>query len=139
MKTIKWDNAWSLGDYTIDTQHKKLLGLLNRLIISKEDVLVPALEILSEYAATHFLDEEYIMATHDYSLLKEHKKEHRSFISHILDLSFEVIDCEGGDVDLQILKDKLLKFITTWFIRHVTGSDKNFIMWMHANNYVQNK
>ncbi|EDZ61176.1 protein containing Hemerythrin-like, metal-binding domain [Sulfurimonas gotlandica GD1] len=85
---IPWDDRYALGIDMIDTQHKKLFELVNRLYDLedsknvKEELRVILYEFNS-YMQIHFEDEEAYMSVIDYPLLQEHKKLHEEIIESI--------------------------------------------------------
>ncbi len=63
---IEWEDKFSVGISIIDEEHKKLIGILNKVIYAKGHNGNPEelWEILSEmtnYALTHFTTEEAYM------------------------------------------------------------------------------
>ncbi len=93
---LEWDDKYSVGISIIDEEHKKLFGILNKVIVAKEHNGTPEelWEVLSEmtnYAHTHFRTEETYMKEFNYPEYQDHKEEHRGFSSKIFALI--LLDC----------------------------------------------
>ena len=76
---IKWDDKYSVGISMIDEEHKKLIGILNKAISTKEhnDNPEEIEEILSEmveYSHKHFSTEEAYMLKFNFPEYQFHKK-----------------------------------------------------------------
>ncbi len=60
---IKWNKNYSVGISIIDEEHKKLIGILNKIIYAKEHNVNPeeleeVLREMTDYSVTHFTTEE---------------------------------------------------------------------------------
>ena len=65
MDKIIWSNEWCLDGGEIDSQHKDLITILNR-IIDREINIYDLIMALIEYSSNHFVDEEVLMLKHNY-------------------------------------------------------------------------
>ena len=133
---VYWKKEWELGNELVDTQHKKLISIINKASekrVSIQDIV----EELIEYAARHFADEEALMQKLGYEEgLEEHRREHNLFRESLLDMSFDLI--KAKDI-LEINTKALLleKFCFLWFNNHFLETDKKFIDFINgggANN-----
>ncbi len=122
---IQWKDRYNIDYKEIDSQHKKLLGImndLNSLIISSStdsaDEIRKILLRLVEYASIHFKYEEMHMARCDYYLKKDHIREHRKFIKYIIDFN----DCILDKRELA-LRD-MFEFLKNWYFDHIMQVDK---------------
>jgi hemerythrin len=121
---LSWSKKMSVGNETIDSEHKKILDLVNEVdnvIKTKDCVLYArALNMLEEITRSHF--------------------EHEKKIAHAIDFPFEEHDLEHRYIlgEFQVLKDKLAEnqgrwsesvaehyymFLSTWAIDHVMEDD----------------
>ena len=86
---LAWRSEWECGYQLIDSQHKTLLLLANRLMDmsltqkSQSDVL-PVLEALLSHIVKHFHDEEQIMQEVQYPNYPEHAVIHQSLTERAL-------------------------------------------------------
>ena len=81
MEKLVWESSWSVGDDTLDQDHKKLVNIINRLNVAKEnhEPVEWALEELAEYVDFHFSREEGMLKAANYEEYEAHIKEHRKF------------------------------------------------------------
>lgn len=129
MSFIEWSDQLSVNNLSIDSEHKKLVNIINNLHDSMKKgegakVLGKTLEELINYTKTHFSNEEHIMSQHNYVHLDEHKAEHNKFVKEI-EMLFEKY--KSGSVSITI---SLMNFLKTWLVDHIQGSDKKFGMSM---------
>ena len=64
---IAWKDYYSVGDESLDAQHKQLLGIINELYGAIEQgadrlAVRPILDRLLQYTLTHFKHEEEVMS-----------------------------------------------------------------------------
>jgi hemerythrin len=125
---LVWTESFDTKIELVDTQHKKLFELLNRLSDSfvagmPERAMVDAiLKELMAYADKHFVDEELLMLhSHlDARHVNVHRMEHKSFMYDVQNM-YEHLCTED---DLQEVSEKLLSFITSWLTYHILGIDQ---------------
>ena len=111
----------------IDKEHKELFRIINEVqdlvsndsVKDKFDEILSLLEQLTEYAATHFKDEEEYMSSINYAGLEEQKREHEAFVSKI-----DEMDIINIDSDQQGTLEEILKFLAEWLVNHILNSDK---------------
>jgi hemerythrin-like metal-binding protein len=123
MDFILWRNAFSVGDPLIDTQHQKLVKIINLLYdeISSRKNTVRIQDIFKElvaYTNYHFSAEETIMTKHQYSGYPEHKKAHTAFIAKIDSLKLTTILSDDK------AKMEVFKFLKLWLVDHIQNTDK---------------
>lgn len=90
---IKWQESWSSGHRELDTQHQKLLNIVNNIIgiIFKEKddkILEPKLWELLEHIEYHFEYEESVLREIDYENSDNHRKSHKQ----LLQKGYELIE-----------------------------------------------
>lgn len=108
----------------MDDQHKKLVGMINRLIEEQQVLTEPATiaELLTEmtdYAREHFRAEEYLMAEYGYELLDRQVDSHEKFIARTLDFM-------GAEVGPNILSKALLEYLRSWLTGHILNEDMQY-------------
>ena len=141
MAFLEWDPRFSVRIAEIDQQHKKLIGLINRLHESMQqaggrDALETAIEELSaqatvinemvEYSSYHFSTEEKYMRQYMYPDFEKHKKEHEYFINKVQTLKS---DFDGGQA---ILSSQIMEFLKNWLSDHILGMDKKYEPFFQA-------
>lgn len=115
---VGWDDSLSVGDELVDSQHKKLVGLIaaiSEYIPDAKDQHVMNEAI--EYAGFHFNDEEAYMAKIGYPGLPAHQTEHKRLTTILL--GFQK-DCEEGRMNMFSFK----QFMFRWVLDHIMGADK---------------
>ena len=127
---IAWDPKFELGIPVIDSQHKKLVDLCNRLyedLMKNKDKdgwqmsLSGTLKECVEYVRTHFHDEEVIMRAAEYENFASHKRAHEDFIHKILNTTHE-FDKATFSTALQFVR-----FLYDWVLGHIAHEDKLYV------------
>jgi hemerythrin len=125
---FEWSEKFETQIEIVDTQHKKLVSLLDKLCQAlntrtlTEELLNDVLQQLVQYAAQHFADEEQLMletkVSEKHTIL--HKMEHHSFIYDI----DRMRNYFSPDIDIFEIAEKLVQFIAAWLTYHILGIDK---------------
>ena len=126
MELMEWSDRFRLGHRRIDSDHRKLIALINQLTeaMSKragQQVCGEVLDELVTYFQTHFATEEQLMAAHNYAHSMEHKAEHAEFVEKVLELKSKF---DAGSVTLSI---SLLNFLREWLTNHILVTDKALV------------
>jgi hemerythrin-like metal-binding protein len=125
MKTINWRDEFSVGVEEMDTQHKKLLAMINRLIEEQHTLTDPKtiadlLTAMTDYAREHFRAEEYLMAEYDYDRKTLQEKQHKEFIDKTV--SF----LSATNIGPNILSNALLDYLGSWLVGHILTEDMQY-------------
>ncbi len=125
MEIISWRDEFSVGVKEMDEQHKKLIGMINRLIKEQKVLTDPKTigELLTEmtdYAQVHFRAEEYLMAEYGYEHKTEQEKQHQEFIDKTIAFY------SASDLGPNMLSTALLDYLTTWLIGHILKEDMKY-------------
>lgn len=123
MSLLTWNQGLELGIPEIDRQHEKLVGMLNALEAGVRDgysrrILGSILSDLARYTVCHFTFEERLMETYHLPFTEEHKEEHRTLTSDVLNFKLR-FDLGHADVS-----DELLLFLRDWLKGHILGTDR---------------
>lgn len=145
---IFWREQMSVGNASIDDQHRYLISLINCIELALgtdrlREVLPPCVQQLVDYTVYHFEHEEKLMHQIQYAGWAEHRKEHLSIVEDlrngqrrmlkILGLSEESDaepDAEASPpppLDLVTAREKLsplFDLFRHWVIDHVLGTDR---------------
>lgn len=132
MSYLVWDEKYSVGVREIDTQHKKLVELINDLHDAMKqgkgkDVMTKVVKALVDYAITHFGTEEKYMTKFNYPQYSVHKLEHDKFSKQVADFQR---DFNSGKVALTI---EVMNFLKDWLVNHILGTDKKFGPFFNEN------
>ncbi|RLF42194.1 MAG: hypothetical protein DRN17_08030, partial [Thermoplasmata archaeon] len=129
-----WDGNFNTGIEEIDTQHRQLVSILNRLAThivyeSSRDVLSTILDELIDYTLYHFESEEAIW--HQYfsgkELETEHKATHQEFIDTVVRLKEE-----QSSRSYDVLAKDTLGFLTQWLAAHILEADRYMVQVIFA-------
>lgn len=125
MDFITWKSDYSVGNETLDNQHKRIIKLINELYnayvkkieFTDSDRMISE---LSEYTVNHFGEEERLFEQYGYELAEEHKKEHETFVKTLNELIAQ------NQKSPKILSLKLTSFLQKWLINHILEEDKKY-------------
>lgn len=128
---IQWNASFEVGYAAIDTQHRRLVDILNLIMGAMktpgaEAATAKALGELVDYTKTHFAMEEGLMAQHRYTDVDAHKKQHADLIAKV--------DALGADVKAgkQLVSSKTVMFLQNWLVDHILKSDKKLAQFLNA-------
>lgn len=129
MTYIQWSDKFSVQVKEIDEQHKKLIGMINKLHDALFDIEVQKVVIneMIEYAMIHFETEEKYMEQFQFSGYEEHKKEHGKFTEKAMDIrnAFEMTGC--------LLTLHILDFLKEWLENHLLNTDMKYVECFKEN------
>jgi len=124
---VEWKPAYSVGNLTLDSQHKKLLLLCNQLAANvlvsdseKADDFHRILHELSEYSRDHFETEEAILKKLRSPDLVAQKEDHLEYTKLIAETTY--LSSMSGFVD----RLELQKFVSQWWVEHILQKDMVF-------------
>lgn len=117
-----------LGVDMIDNEHRELFRMINEMrellendmLTDKYDLIREKLEMLKQYAETHFQHEEEYMERIRHPELNLQKKQHAEFREKINEA--DIVMPSESEKQQSFLAD-LLKYLITWLYRHIIGSD----------------
>ncbi len=129
MVAISWDDSYTVHVESIDTQHKKMMRLINDLHrISNDagdDVQVEAALVnLLRYTKKHFEYEESFFEKYHYPFFKNHQKEHTIFLGTITQIKNDLLNSQVSD------KKKSINVMVSWLKNHIISEDKQYICFM---------
>lgn len=121
-----WNQNFETGLNIVDEQHRKLVGIINRLALHLSGT-APAVEIknvleeLVGYTDFHFSTEETIWEEYFQNdpWYEEHNLTHKSFIDRILVLKNELENNLEDDIVY-----KTVSFLSHWLAYHILDTDK---------------
>ncbi len=122
MKELAWKEAYKIGHFQIDDEHKKLIALANKAIKlsndkqSKENIH-GILKALNDYVIIHFRNEENYMQRINYPGLEHQKQCHSEIIGRMNKVVTE-------SANLEDLGNNLKRLMLVWMIEHIIHEDK---------------
>jgi len=125
MALIQWNNAMSVGVTEIDTQHKRLITMINELSDAMrdhkaKDVIGNIVDSMLSYTASHFTLEEKYFDQFRYPDTVIHKKEHADFVKKVTAFREDYVKGRLG------LSVEILYFLSDWLKNHIQGSDRKY-------------
>jgi diguanylate cyclase (GGDEF)-like protein/hemerythrin-like metal-binding protein len=127
MESFHWNKYFETGLVMVDTQHRGLVDLINRLgalLIQPGGASLADINTLfnelAAYAIQHFQEEERLMqeAGLDPRHILQHKKSHADFVQDV-SLLHQRASAQ------QETSEALLKFLTYWLTYHILGTDQS--------------
>ncbi|MFP4556545.1 MAG: bacteriohemerythrin [Bacteroidales bacterium] len=124
---FEWDNRFVSGNKIIDDDHKKLVGLINELYTEMssgdgENVVGNIINQLSNYAETHFKNEELLMKKFDYPEYYKHKAQHDTFAKKVASFAKK---SKKDSISIEVAS-----FLKEWMTKHILLDDKKVIDYM---------
>ncbi|MDX9859921.1 MAG: bacteriohemerythrin [Rhodospirillales bacterium] len=131
MSLIAWGPQIAVGHPEIDSQHQKLIDLVNRLhdAMAKgkgRDVLGHILMELEDYTRYHFGTEEALMDKHVYTGTFAHKQKHKELVGQLAAIMAEY---KKGKLTVTM---ETMDFLRSWLTDHIMGMDKKLSHFLSA-------
>jgi len=135
MPLIQWSEDLSVGVEKFDSQHKKLIALINELHDAMKAgkghlVLHKTLEELTSYTQTHFADEERIMKLYNYPGYNAQKIQHDKFVAELHELQQKI---ESNPLSLTI---DVMNFLKSWLTSHIQKTDKAYSSFFESKHII---
>lgn len=121
-KKLVWNTSYSVGNETLDNQHKKLMGLCNKLADNGGQSDAQFHEILGElsvYAREHFSTEESLLRACGYPLLNTQQEDHADYEKQVIEA---LAAASSGTLD----KVELQRLLSGWWNDHILISDRDY-------------
>ncbi len=129
---IQWNDSLSVGVAEIDSQHKRLVDMINELNEAMrrgegKDVLGKVLNGLVAYAGSHFKLEENYFVRFGYPEAAQHRQTHANFIAKVNDFT---TGFSSGKLNISV---EVMCFLSDWLQKHIKGVDKKYGPFFNAN------
>ena len=123
MGLISWGDEYSVNVKAIDSQHKNLIDIINKLHFSLQKgesklVLGEIFLDLKEYADKHFKYEEHLLEKYDISSKESHAKEHNELLDKVYELNNDFVEQNNYLIGVEVIM-----FLKNWLINHIQGTD----------------
>lgn len=131
MPILKWKDEFSVGVEIMDSEHRKLIAMINKAYDSVEnmeeaEILGGLVEEMRQYAMSHFAAEEKLMSEYDYPYTAEHHKEHNEFM--ITAATTDNVLNSGKEVE----PIRVFKFLADWLRGHILGTDRKLGKFLNS-------
>jgi hemerythrin-like metal-binding protein len=132
MALINWNESLSVNVAEIDEQHKKLVGMINKLFEAMKSgqgnsVLGDIINEMINYTNFHFNTEEAYFDLFHFEKADIHRKEHKGFVERTKKFKE---DFNSGKVLMSI---DVMDFLKSWLMHHIKGSDKQYTKCFNEN------
>ncbi|HON91132.1 MAG TPA: bacteriohemerythrin [Sedimentisphaerales bacterium] len=125
MALVEWNEQLSVGVLEMDTQHKRLIEMINRLhgAMAKGEgaaVLKTIVNELVTYTKVHFASEERLLASRQYPGLAAHKQLHEHFTAKVVEMQEKI---QAGKMVTSV---GVGNFLQDWLVHHIQQEDKRY-------------
>lgn len=125
MPLMSWNANYSVGLKEVDTQHQRLVSLINDLHSAmlegrSNEALSTVLCSLVDYTKKHFAYEETLFSQYVYPEMTKHKALHADLTAKATDLQQRVA---AGSAGISI---EVMNFLKGWLTTHIMGADKDY-------------
>lgn len=129
MPFITWQESYALGISEIDSQHQKIVELINRLFqifsehkIEDEKGLEAILQELTDYANYHFSTEEKYFSLFSYPQAAGHIAMHNQYRTKI-----DEFKTKFATEKTETIFFNLTNFLQDWWIWHINNLDREYV------------
>lgn len=134
MPIFTWSDDIATGIDEIDTQHKKLITLVNELndammARKAKESLEKILQELTDYTVYHFATEERAFDRYAYTRRDEHLKYHRDFVAKVEDLTKRF---KKSEIALSV---DVMQFLVDWVKNHILVEDKKYLPELRGKTF----
>ena len=114
-----------MGVDLLDTQHKFLVRLINRLIDmpnvnENSSIVTEMITAMIDYATTHFEDEEALLKKYGYPHYDAQRAQHSAFIAKTAEF------CADGRLQASNIPASILIYLREWWINHILIDDMKY-------------
>ena len=133
--SVSWADVPKTGIKMIDSDHKELVKLLNKLTIELGENRPPSIatltiDLINDYAKYHFEREERLMVDYGYAGFYAHRERHLMFRRF-----FRAIQIVMREDPSYIDHAAVTAFLADWLVRHVGGSDMDYVQHLKGGDY----
>jgi hemerythrin-like metal-binding protein len=130
MEPMEWKSSYSVGVPVLDSDHKQLMDIINRIDEAGErrSSLQWVLQELTDYARVHFRREEEQLKSVDYPHLTQQISEHEKFVDWLSTLK----ETLGASPTSQIHSaEAVSNYLKSWLAEHILVSDMAYKEHLH--------
>ncbi len=122
---INWNESYSVGNSEMDKQHKKLIGIINKLFNAfkegnAQNILSDILQEMIDYSNFHLNSEEKLLFKYNYPEKEEHEAKHQSFRNKTEELK-ELLKKGSEDAHYE-----LIEYLKNWWTNHILVEDMKY-------------
>ena len=130
VEPLVWDKRYAIGVERIDREHESLFENYNLFVQSTHNAgdataVKFGIDLLSNYAANHFANEESVMRAANFPELRPHIQEHERFLAELSKMKQAF---SAGEP----VYETICRFYRTWLINHITINDKKLSAFVYG-------
>ncbi len=120
-EVLVWQENLAVGVEFIDSQHKYLINLINRIHVATERLdtkeIIETLLDMNAYAEIHFAEEEALMRRHKYPGLERHIQLHQGF-THQAEVFLNELEAAPLAISSEVSQ-----YLMEWLVKHIQKAD----------------
>ncbi|WP_417067815.1 bacteriohemerythrin [Niveibacterium terrae] len=129
---LEWSPRLMVGEVSIDTQHRRLVGLFNELNealhrTGTEQKIGRVLDDLLEYTQFHFAHEASLMKKYNYPESRSHLALHDDLVKRALEYKQRFVAGEPVGAEL-------ITFVRDWLTQHILKTDKALASYINSHS-----
>lgn len=135
MSFITWKEEYALGINEIDTQHQKMLGIINELhdLMGEEakadqTKIDKIIQEMADYAIYHFGTEEKYFRLFSYENTESHTAIHNQYVDKVNEWRARYDESKDPAIFFEIFS-----YLQDWWIWHICNTDREYVSFMRAN------
>jgi len=136
MKELVWTKELSVGNATIDSDHKQLIDMTNRIRheirAANSSALAQAFERIENWLPVHFANEEKVAQAVHFPL-DQHKLSHQYSMKELQHIREELVSREG--IWSEGAVEHFCHFLENWAIEHITKMDMQMKPALQTHSY----
>ena len=136
---LVWAKELSVGNATIDSDHKKLIDMTNHIMheirTANSSALAQAFKRLESWLPVHFTNEEKIVLAANLSVLSvgQHKLAHQYSVKELQHIREELVSKDG--IWSESAVEHFCHFLENWAIEHINKMDMQMKPALQALSY----
>lgn len=125
MDIVKWRESYATGISSMDTQHKKVIELINLLynmIVEKEpsESINKVLSEMNQYAELHLREEEELLKNNEFPEFSQHRQSHSGYRKKTL---IFIDEAKNGN---QAMMKEMYSYLRKWWLDHILTEDMKY-------------
>jgi hemerythrin len=125
LEKIEWSESLSIGNLSVDKDHKKLIDIYNALVDLVEfkkskNEFSRILSEMTDYSLLHFKKEEAYMKAFKYPEVSAHIQSHMAYIYKVSMFNIELSRFSTVD------PKEVIEFLEKWWVNHIIEKDTEY-------------
>jgi len=131
---LEWNDIYSVNIKEIDSQHKNLFSLINKVQFSDKDKpntkeeINKILDEMNDYAIYHFDTEEKYFKQFNYPKEEEHNGRHREYRDLVKKIT-EELNTKSIEENIS----EISNFLKKWWLGHIQNEDMQYSDFLNKN------